>query len=71
MAEDEPNYEARIKKLEEDLTFLEQHVSRQDKEIFNLQQKLDKTISEIKEMREYFKSGAPSTGTTEEKPPHY
>lgn len=71
MAQDEPNYDARIKKLEEDFTFLEQHVSQQDKEMLNIQQKLEKTISEIKEMRNYFNSDAFSTGSSEQKPPHY
>ncbi len=71
MAEEKSNYEAQIRKLEEDLTFLEKHVSQQDHEILNLQKKLDKAVSEIKEMRSYFDSGALSTRPADEKPPHY
>lgn len=71
MSEEEDSLAAQIQKLEEHLTFLDEHVTQQDKEIMNLQKKLEKSIAELKELREHFQSGALSTGQHDEKPPHY
>lgn len=60
-----------IKKLEEHLAFMDNHIAEQDKEIMNLRQKLDKAIEELKTLRDYFDSGALTPGDTREKPPHY
>ena len=68
---EEESISSQIQKLEEHLTFLDEHISEQDKEIMNLQKKLDKSIQEIKELREHFQSGALSMGSPDEKPPHY
>jgi uncharacterized coiled-coil protein SlyX len=67
----ETSYESQIQHLEEQLMFLDKHVMEQDKEILNLQKKLDKTAQELKEFRVHFQSGALSTGSADEKPPHY
>ena len=71
MNEANPSQDSRIQELEEQLTFLDEHITQQDQEIMNLQKKLDKTIQELKQLREYFQSGALSTGTADEKPPHF
>ena len=68
--EDSP-YSSRIQKLEEELTFLDEHVSQQDQEILNLQKKIEKTVLELKELREHLQSGSLSTTSGDEKPPHY
>lgn len=71
MSEADPSYAKQIRKLEEDLTFLDDHVIQQDKEILAIQQKLDKSIEELKELRSHFESGGLTTGNADEKPPHY
>ena len=69
--QNEDSFSSQIQKLEEQLTFLDDHITKQDKEIMSLQKKLDKSISELKELREHFQSGALSVGRHDEKPPHY
>jgi uncharacterized coiled-coil protein SlyX len=69
--EEEPSFAKQIRKLEEDITFLDNHVIQQDKEILTIQQKLDKTIKELKELRGHFESGGLTSGNADEKPPHY
>ena len=71
MNEANPSQDSRIQELEEQVTFLDTHITQQDQEIMNLQKKLDKTIKELKLLREYFQSGALSTSSGDEKPPHY
>jgi len=69
--EAETSNESRIQKLEEELTFLDDYVSKQDQEILNLQTKLHKTISELKELRERFDTSDLTAQSGNEKPPHY
>lgn len=71
MSDPETSFETQIQKLEEDLTFLDDHVAKQDKEILSLQRKLDKTIEGLKALRAHFDSGALQSGGADEKPPHY
>lgn len=71
MEKADTSYETQIQILEEQLMFLDKHVTEQDKVIMNLQKKLDKTAQELKDLRVHFQSGALSTGTADEKPPHY
>ncbi len=67
----EDNLASKIQELEEHLTFLDDHIGKQDKEIMNLQKKIDKSITELKELRAHFQSGALSADRHDEKPPHY
>jgi uncharacterized coiled-coil protein SlyX len=69
--ENEDNLASKIQELEEHLTFLDDHLTKQDKEIMNLQKKLEKSITELKELREHFQSGTLSSDRHDEKPPHY
>ncbi|QXD24941.1 SlyX family protein [Opitutia bacterium ISCC 51] len=69
--EKEDTLASKIQELEEHLTFLDDHITKQDKEIMNLQKKLEKSITELKELREHFQSGALSSDRHDEKPPHY
>jgi uncharacterized coiled-coil protein SlyX len=71
VSDSENSYDSKIRKLEEDLTFLDDHIAKQDKEILSLQKKLDKTIDELKALRTHFESGTLQAGATDEKPPHY
>lgn len=71
MSEADTSNAERIRKLEEDLTFLDDHVAKQDQEILNLQKKLDRITGELKELREHFGSGALNSGAGDERPPHY
>ncbi len=71
MSEEGDSISSQIQKLQEHLTFLDEHVSQQDKEILSLQKKLDKSVQELKELRDHFNSGALSMGSPDEKPPHY
>ena len=71
MSEEEASFSSQIQKLEEHLTFLDEHITQQDKEIMNLQKKLDKSVAELKELREQLQSGSLSMGQHDEKPPHY
>lgn len=71
MPEADLSYNKRIQKLEEELTFLDDHVAKQDQEILNLHKKLGKTVQELKELRKYFESGSLTSGLADEKPPHY
>jgi len=71
VSEADPSYAKQIRKLEEDLTFLDDHVVKQDKEILRIQQKLDKSIQELKELRGHFESGGLTAGNEDAKPPHY
>ncbi|MCZ6674019.1 MAG: SlyX family protein [Verrucomicrobia bacterium] len=71
MTEADQSYDSRIQKLEEELSFLDDHVVKQDKEILNLRTKLEKAVLGLKELRNHFDSGALQTGLGDEKPPHY
>ena len=71
MSEEEASIESQIQKLEEHITFLDEHISQQDKEIMNLQKKMDKSIEELKELREHIQARALSSSSPDEKPPHY
>lgn len=71
MSDSENSYDSKIQKLEEDLTFLDDHIAKQDKEILSLQKKIDKTIDELKALRTHFESRTLQTDATDEKPPHY
>jgi len=73
VSETEPSYASRIQRLEEAVTFLDDHVSQQDKVILELQKKLDRASEGIKELREQLISGGLNSPESvhDEKPPHY
>jgi uncharacterized coiled-coil protein SlyX len=61
---------SQIQKLEEQVTFLDNHISQQDEEIMVIRKKLDKAIQDLKELRQHFDSGA-LLNSADQKPPHY
>ncbi len=71
MDSDESSLSKRLIHLEETISFMENHIQEQDKEILGFQNRLDKVIKELKQIRQQSQDNEPIPGPGEEKPPHY
>ena len=71
MPQSDASFASKIQKLEEELTFLDDYVTKQNREILQLQKKQDKIITELKELRTRFESRSESENGDYENPPHY
>jgi SlyX protein len=63
--------EERLDRLEERLSWLQRHVTEQDKAMLEQSRLLDRALAEIRLLRERASSGAPSESAPDERPPHY
>jgi len=63
--------EQRIQHLEEVISYLENHVAEQDKEMLKLQQKTDLLIKELKKLHARIEEEDDGEDLPFEKPPHY
>ena len=62
--------DARIRELEIKVTFLENHIEAQDREMLAQSQRLDKILQELKRLRDASATGE-NTFPADERPPHY
>jgi SlyX protein len=63
--------EERLDRLEERLSWLQRHVTEQDKAMLEQSRLLDRALAEIRLLRERTANGSPAEPMPDERPPHY